>query len=44
MTLVQTLDRVDGADTAPWARRQPREGEEAIADFFDEVAPSHSIT
>src|SRR5205807_7690547 len=34
---VQTLDRICGPGAAPLARRQPREGEEAIAGFFEAI-------
>ena len=34
---MQTLDRVGGPGAAPLARRQPCEGEEAVADFFETV-------
>src|SRR6266542_2889416 len=34
---VQTLDRIGGPGAAPLARRQPREGEEAIAGFFEAI-------
>jgi hypothetical protein len=38
--LVQPLDRIGGAYAAPLARRQPGEGEEAVAGFLQAVGDS----